>query len=150
MPPGCSLFIVCLNTCLKRIIDIYWLYVVSISELNKLCGCGRISTAVKGRCWKWLGHVLCIQTGRHCVTALSWTPVEKRKVGRPRTTWCRTVERRGHRLDGGCGTKRELVQNTGRIEPELKSKITVVRWWNVILPASFPRELPRRGTGTVS
>ena len=29
----------------------------------------------------------------HCATALTWTPMGKRKDGRPKTTWRRTVEK---------------------------------------------------------
>ena len=78
---------------------IYWPYIVSVNELNKLCGCQRISTAVKRRRWKWLGHVLQMQKHHHCATALTWAPVGKRKVGRPKTPWRRRVEK--ERSDAG-------------------------------------------------
>ena len=79
--------------------EIYWPYIVSVDKLNKLCGCERISTAVKRGRWKWLGHVLRMQKQNHCATALTSAPVGKRKVGRPKTTWRRMVER--ERSDAG-------------------------------------------------
>ena len=40
-----------------------------------------------------MGHVLRMPREHHCATALTWTPMGKRKVSRPKTTWCRTVEK---------------------------------------------------------
>ena len=40
---------------------------------------------------RWLGHVMRMQQSRIPKTALHWTPSGKRKRGRPRTTWRRTV-----------------------------------------------------------
>ena len=47
----------------------------------------------KKRRWRFLGHILRIPREHHCATALSWTPMDKRKVGRPKTTWHYTVEK---------------------------------------------------------
>ena len=54
-----------------------------------------MSVEVKRRRWRFLGHVLRMPREHHCVTALTctWTPMGKRKVGRPKTTWRRTVEK---------------------------------------------------------
>ena len=72
--------------CLKRILGIYWPYIASQSEVNEKCGCARLSDTVKQRRWRWIGHVLRMRKDHHCVTALTWTPVGRRKVGRPRKT----------------------------------------------------------------
>ena len=40
-----------------------------------------------------MGHVLRMPRERRCATALTWTPMGKRKVGCPKTTWRRTVEK---------------------------------------------------------
>ena len=40
-----------------------------------------------------MGHVLRMPREHHCATALTWTPMGKRKVGRPKTTWRRAVEK---------------------------------------------------------
>ena len=47
----------------------------------------------KRRIWRFLGHVLRMPREHHSATALTWTPMGKRKVSRPRTTWRRTVEK---------------------------------------------------------
>ncbi len=39
-----------------------------------------------------IGHVLRMENERNCRTALTWKLEGKRKVGRPRTTWRRTVD----------------------------------------------------------
>ena len=79
--------------CLKRSLGIFWPYIVSIDELNERTGCTRMSVEVKRRRWRFLGHVLRMPREHHCVTAPTWTPMGKRKVGCPKTTWCRTVEK---------------------------------------------------------
>ena len=45
------------------------------------------------RRWQFLGHIFRQQTDNDSVTALTWAPEGKRKRGRPKTTWRRTVER---------------------------------------------------------
>ena len=42
---------------------------------------------------KWLEHVLRIDNTRHAKIAILWTPDGKRKRGRPKETWRRTIER---------------------------------------------------------
>ena len=79
--------------CLKRSLGIFWPYIVSIDELNERTGCTRMSVEVKRRRWRFLGHVLRMPGEHHCVTALTWTTMGKWKVGRPKTTWRRTVEK---------------------------------------------------------
>ena len=52
-----------------------------------------ISGQVARRRWTWLGHVLRMDHHSHSRIALTWAPEGKRKRGRPRETWRRTVER---------------------------------------------------------
>ena len=47
---------------------------------------------IKKRRIRWLGHVLRMPQERIPHKALRWTPPGKRKQGRPKTTWQRTVE----------------------------------------------------------
>ena len=51
-----------------------------------------ISTEVKLRRWKWVGHILRMEKNSKCETALTWKPEGRRKVGRPKTTWRSTIE----------------------------------------------------------
>lgn len=80
-------------TCMRRILKIRWPYVISNEDLMKRTKTKRVSTEIKTRRWKWIGHVLRMERNSHCRTALTWQPEGKRKRGRPRTTWRRTVER---------------------------------------------------------
>ena len=45
--------------------------------------------------------------------AMTWAPEGKRKRGRPKTTWRRTVEKERARLDGDHGTRRGRLLWTG-------------------------------------
>ena len=53
------------------------------------------SLNLKRRRWNWLGHVLRMKKTRHPHRALHWTPMGKRKRGRPRGTYTRTIEVQG-------------------------------------------------------
>ena len=79
--------------CLRRILKIRWPYVISNNDILKKTNLTRTSEEVKARWWKLIGHVLKMDNNCPCMTALSWCPECRRKVGRPRTTWRRTVEK---------------------------------------------------------
>ena len=79
------------------------LTIVAIDELNKLTQNNRINQEVKKRRLKWIGHVLRKPRNHHCMIALPWHPDGRRKIGRPKTTWRRTVERKETREDGILG-----------------------------------------------
>ena len=79
--------------CLRWILKIRWPYVVSNEEILKRTKVMKISDEVKTRRWKWIGHVLRMKDDNNCLTALSWKHEGRRKVGRLRTTWRRTVEK---------------------------------------------------------
>ena len=79
-------------TCMRRIIKIRWPYVISNKDLLKRTETKRVSVEDKTRRWKWIRHVLRMERNSHCRTALTWQPEGKRRRGRPRTTWRRTVE----------------------------------------------------------
>jgi len=79
--------------CLKRSLGIFWSYIVSTDELHERAGCMKMSMEVKKRRWGFLGHVLKMPREHHCATALTWTPTGERKVGHPKTTWRRNVEK---------------------------------------------------------
>ena len=48
---------------------------------------------IKARRWRWIGHVSRMDRGAIPRVALRWTPEGKRRRGRPKETWRRTVER---------------------------------------------------------
>ena len=45
------------------------------------------------RRWRWIGHVLGMPLSATAKVALYWTPDGKRKRGRPKETWRRTLAR---------------------------------------------------------
>ena len=47
---------------------------------------------IKRRKWGWIGHTLWKPATNTTRQALSWNPQGKRKVGRPRQMWRRSVE----------------------------------------------------------
>ena len=51
-----------------------------------------MGTIIMRRRWKWIGHVMRREQGNITRTALRWTSEGKRKRGRPKITWRRTVE----------------------------------------------------------
>ena len=54
---------------------------------------GQISHEIRVRRWKFIGHILRQEQGNDSNIALTWAPEGRRKRGRPRTTWRRTVEK---------------------------------------------------------
>ena len=64
---------------------------VSNRELLERANMERLSEEVRRRRWQFIGHIFRQEPDDDCVTALTWTPEGKRKRGRPKTTWQRTV-----------------------------------------------------------
>ena len=96
--------------CCRRILKIRWPYVISNDEILKRTKLRRISEEVKIRRWKWIGHVLRMEDNSDCITALTWKPEGRRKIGRPRTTWRRTVEKERNAL--GRASKKKLLSGS--------------------------------------
>ncbi|KAL9977341.1 hypothetical protein ACROYT_G014733 [Oculina patagonica] len=75
------------RTCLRRVLRRFWPNHLSNEELYEATG----STPVSG-------HVLRTSPANISRTALTWAPEGKRRRGRPRETWRRTVETERNRL----------------------------------------------------
>ena len=75
---------------------------VTNEEIRARAGLETISKQVARRRWAWLGHVLRMDHHSHPRIALTWVPEGKRKRGRPRETWRRTIER--ELKENGLGT----------------------------------------------
>jgi hypothetical protein len=93
-----------INSCLRRIMGIYWPDTISNEELWERAHQPPLAKVIVQRRWRWIGHTLrkpATNTTRH---ALKWTPQGKRKRGRPRNTWRRELsadlERMGHTWSG--------------------------------------------------
>jgi len=79
------------NRCLQRILNIHWPEVNSDEELWRRTGEIEMSTQMKRRKWNWIGHTLRKQHEAVEREALDWNSQGKRRRGRPRITWRRTV-----------------------------------------------------------
>ena len=82
-----------LHKSVRPILKIYWPMQITNEEIRRRTGMETISRQVAKRRWAWLGHVLKMDHNSHPRTALTWVPEGKRKRGRPRETWRRTVEK---------------------------------------------------------
>ena len=63
-----------------------------------------VETTVTKMRWRWIGHVLHKNVNSITKVATHWTPEGKRKSGRPKTTWRRTVEAELKNMNHGWGT----------------------------------------------
>ena len=82
-----------LNKCLRRIFNIQWQDHISTEELLRRANMNPLSEEVKWRRWKMIGHILRQDQNNDCNTAMTWAPEGRRRRGRPKTTWRRTVEK---------------------------------------------------------
>ena len=73
-----------------------------------------METTIKRRRWRWIGHVLRREQDDIVRTALHWTPDGKRKRGRPRTTWRRTVEDEMKDMRQTWGSLTKLAQDRSK------------------------------------
>ena len=80
-----------INGCLRLILRIRRLEGVMNVELWRLANMEPISTTIKMRKWRWLGHTQRKQPGDITRSALTWSPQGARRRGRPRNTWRRTL-----------------------------------------------------------
>ena len=78
---------------IRRILKIYWPMCTTNDEIRRRTGKETISSQIARKRWAWLGHFLRMDHNSHPGTALTWVPEGKRKRGRPREIWRRTVER---------------------------------------------------------
>jgi len=79
------------NRCLRQILNIYWPEVISNEELWRRTGEIEMSTQIRRGKWNWIGHTL--RKGHEATEreALDWNLQGKRRRGRPRHMWQRTV-----------------------------------------------------------
>ena len=81
------------HKCLRKVLKIHWPMKVTDEEVRERTKSERISTQVKIRMWRWIGHVLRMKPDSLPRTALTWAAKGKRKRGRSRETLRRTVEK---------------------------------------------------------
>lgn len=83
------------NRCLRNILNIRWPETISNEQLwdrtNQTPMEIEIEIEIKKRKWSWIGHTLRKPASNITRQALDWNPQGKRKVGRPRQTWRRSI-----------------------------------------------------------
>ena len=80
------------RVCLK-VMKIRWPMKISNEELYRLTSTKPVSETIRERRWRYIGHILRREPSSHVRVALTWKPEGRRKKGRPKETWRRTVER---------------------------------------------------------
>ena len=79
--------------CLRRILKIFWPRTISNEELYRRTNTAPLSVEIKRRRWRWIGHINRMALNAIPRVAMRWTPAGKRKRGRPKLTWRRSVEK---------------------------------------------------------
>jgi hypothetical protein len=81
-----------INRCLRKILQIRGPETVTNEELWERTGQKPLDRQIKKRKWSSIGHTLRKPSGITEKDALDWNPQGKRRRGRPKKTWKRTVE----------------------------------------------------------
>jgi hypothetical protein len=84
------MFSICIY--LRKIMKIFWPNKISNKDLHNITNTKDVETLLIQRRRRWLGHVLRKPSEDMTKVALRWTSEGKRKRGRPKTTWRRTIE----------------------------------------------------------
>ena len=79
-------------TCPIRILRIWWPQRVRNDTISQVTGV-KISDEIRKRRWNWIGHVFRKERNDDCMVAMECQPKGKRTLGRPKTTWRRTVKK---------------------------------------------------------
>ena len=79
------------NRCLRYILRIWWPNIISNKHLWKVTGQEDINLEIRKRKFRLIGHTLRKEDGGLPKDALLWNPQEKRKRGRLRNSWRRSV-----------------------------------------------------------
>ena len=100
---------VCVNRCLRRILNIHWPEVISNEELWRRAE--EISTQIKRRKWNWIGHTL--RKGQDTIEreVMDWNPQGQRKRGIPKQTWRRSVHNEALREGKSWNEVKHLARN---------------------------------------
>lgn len=78
---------------MTQILRIRWPETISNEEVHRRAETTNASEEIiMQKRWRWINHVIRMDTNRFCTTALPWQPRGKRKVGRPKTICRRMVE----------------------------------------------------------
>jgi len=78
--------------CLRKILNVSYRDRITNQAILTRSKVDSLATTVEKRRLSWLGHLLRMNYSRYATKALSWTPEGRRKRGRPKNTWRRTIE----------------------------------------------------------
>lgn len=101
------------NRCLRIILNIHWPERISNEELWNTCQQTPVNITIKQRKYGWIGHVLRRQNSI-AKEALEWNPQGKRKTGRPRHTWRRTIDKEIAEENKSWGEIKSMAKNRVR------------------------------------
>ena len=106
-----------INRCLRNILKIKWQDKIENEKLWEMCGQKTIERQIMERKWRWIGHTLRKDSGNIARQALDWNPKGKRRRGRPRKTWRRSVHEEAERM----GKSWEQLKGVARDRVEWKA-----------------------------
>ena len=102
------------NKSLRSILKIRWTDKVTNEELRKRSDQMPIGEEVLKRKWGWIGHTLRKEPSNVTRQALEWNPQGKRKVGRPKESWRRSVEKEVKEAGWTWSHLKKMAQNRTR------------------------------------
>ena len=86
-------FLVFENKALRRILGIRWQDRVRNVTIREVTQVPYIDETLMRDRWRWMGHIHRTEPDRIIREAARWEPVGTRRIGRPRPTWRRTMQR---------------------------------------------------------
>ena len=99
------------TSCLRKILRIFWPKTISNNNLLNITQQSDMHSIINRHRWTWIGHVLRMDTNAIPRVALHWTPEGKRKKGRPKTTWRRTIEKELQQHHQSWGTIEKMAKD---------------------------------------
>ena len=102
------------SNCLRKILKVRWYEHISEMEIRRRSGIEPVTQKIKRNRLRYLGHVMRMDENRLPKQALRWRPAGRRRVGRPKETWKRTVERIARTQDVSLEQMEEMAQDRGQ------------------------------------
>ena len=103
------------TSCLRKICKIYWPVRISNQKLLERTRQTTILTTIKRRRWKWFGHVSRKHLNDITRVSTTWTPDSgKRRRGRPKETWRRTILKEAKELGKSMEELQHLAKDRER------------------------------------
>ncbi|KAI8506373.1 hypothetical protein Bbelb_158000 [Branchiostoma belcheri] len=79
--------------CLRKIVHITYRDRITNKEVYDRTGTKPLSITITERRMRYAGHVFRMTSDRHAKTSMFWKSEGKRKRGRPKLTWRRTLQK---------------------------------------------------------